>query len=108
MRPNCVGFDATAGRYGRRATCKPKELASDLFRLSPMKQKTQESPIEMSRRHVKQFEDLIARQEQMVEKFRTRGWPSQLAFDMLSEYKGTLDDERAHLELLIEAQRLED
>lgn len=70
-----------------------------------MERKSPETPIEMSRRHVLRCQDIIARQTEIVEKFRARGWPAQLACEMLSEYQRTLHDERTHLALLVEEKR---
>jgi hypothetical protein len=58
---------------------------------------TDESDLEMVRRHVREGEEHVARQREIVERLSSSGELAEIARTLLADYEKTLALHRAHL-----------
>ncbi len=56
--------------------------------------------LELARRHVAEADVRIARQRELLADMRARGWPTQLASELLASLMETALQMRAHYEFL--------
>lgn len=59
----------------------------------------------MAERHVAQGEEHVAKQEELLERMRRQGHPTVVAEDLLATFVSTLDEHRAHRDLISQALR---